>query len=94
MAEGIVHIAGPDIQVNNQLRQRCAWCGAVLVDYALERIAVPEGQDPRPATWPVSELVEVDGNASWIRPHTDGEQLPENACARIDHDVTGGKHRG
>lgn len=93
MAEGIVHIAGPWIEVGTQLRQRCAWCGAVLIDYALDRIAVPEGQDPRPATWPTGELIEVDGNASLVRPHTDGEALPANACAQIDHDVTGGKHR-
>lgn len=71
------------------IRQRCAWCGAVLLDYALDRIAVPEGQDPRPATWPVGDLVEVDGPSSAARPHRDGDQLPPSACARIDHEVTG-----
>jgi len=92
MANSIVHIAGPDVQVGDQLRQRCAWCGATLLDYDLTRIAVPEGQDPRPGTWAAGELVEVDGVASWIRPHTDGEQLPTNACAQIDHAVTGLDH--
>ncbi|MEV7805034.1 hypothetical protein AB0O28_18995 [Microbispora sp. NPDC088329] len=38
------------------------------------------------------QLIEVDGGASWVRPHTDGEELPENACARIDHEVTGAYH--
>ena len=90
-SDGVVHIAGPDVTIDNQLRQRCAWCGAVLIDYALERIAVPEGQDPRPGTWPVGALVEVDGNASWIRDHVDGELLPGNACGQIDHEVTGGR---
>lgn len=85
---GVVHIAGPDIQVNNQLRQRRTWCGAVLIDYALELIAVPIGQDPRPATWPVGELIEVDGPMSMVVPHTDGDQLPANACGQIDHDIT------
>lgn len=89
MTDSVVHIAGPDIQVGAQLRQRCAWCGAVLFDYALDRIAVPEGEDPRPGTWPVGELVEVDGPAGWVRAHVDGEPLPPNACAQIDHDVTG-----
>lgn len=91
MADSIVHIAGIDIQVNTRLRQRCAWCGAILIDYALDRIAVPEGQDPRPATWAAGELIEIDGNASWVRSHADGEQLPPNACAQIDHEVTGGR---
>ncbi|MGI5223545.1 hypothetical protein [Actinoallomurus sp. CA-142502] len=89
MAEGIVHIAGPDITVGAQLRQRCAWCGAVLLDYDLTRIAVPEGDDPRPGTWPVGALVEVAGNASWERDHVDGDPLPANACGQIDHEVTG-----
>lgn len=93
MAEGIVHIAGPDITVGHQLRQRCAWCGAVLHDYDCTRIAVLEGDDPRPGTWPVGALVEVDGNAVWIRDHVDGDPLPANACGQIDHTVTGTETR-
>lgn len=84
----VIHIAGPDITVGPLLRQRCAWCGAVLVDYDLTRIAVPIGQDPRPATWSVGALVEVDGSASWVVPHVDGEQLPADACAQLDPEVT------
>lgn len=89
MDKGVIHIAGPDIQIDTQLRQRCAWCGAVLFDYALDHIAVPEGQDSRPGTWPVGKLVEIEDNGSWVVPHIEGEQLPLNACARIDHGVTG-----
>lgn len=84
----VVHIAGPDIRVNAQLRQRCAWCGALLIDYDLERVAVPTGQDPTPATWPVGELIAVDGAASWVESHTDGDPLPDNACGAIDAEVT------
>lgn len=84
----VIHIAGPDIQVGPQLRQRCAWCGAVLLDYDLERIAVPVGQDPRPATWPAGDLVAVDGGASWVVDHKDGEELPDGACGKLDFAVT------
>jgi hypothetical protein len=84
----IVHIAGQQMRVNTQLRQRCAWCGALLIDYALDRMAVPEGQDPTPATWPGGELVEVDGGASWVVPLAEDEPLPANACARLDNGVT------
>lgn len=83
----IVHIAGPDIHVDQLLRQRCAWCGAVLMDYDLARVAVPEGQDRGIGTWPVGALVEVDGGASWITGN-EGDRLPVNACARIDPAVT------
>lgn len=84
----VVHIAGPDIRVNAQFRQRCAWCGALLIDYDLERVAVPEGQDPTPGTWPVGDLIAVDGNASWVEPHADGDPLPGNACGTLDAEVT------
>lgn len=84
----ITHIAGLHVQVGPRLRQRCGWCGATLIDYDLARIAAPEGQDPRPSTWPVGDLVTVDGNASWIVDHTDGEQLPDGTCAHFDPDVT------
>lgn len=88
-APALIHIAGPDIQVGSQLRQRCAWCGAVLIDYALERIAVPVGQDPRPGRWAPGALVAVDGGASWAVEHEDGAELPPEACAQLDHSVTG-----
>lgn len=85
---GVVHIAGPHVQVGIQLRQRCGWCGALLLDYALDRIAVPAGQDRTPATWPAGELVEVDGSATWLVPHEDGQPLPANACAQLAAEVT------
>lgn len=84
----VIHIAGPDIQVGPQLRQRCAWCGAVLNDYNLELIAVPAGQDPRPGMWPVGELVAVDGSLSYVVGHEDGAQLPEGSCGQLDPAVT------
>ena len=86
-----MHIAGNDLRVGNLLRQRCAWCGAVLVDYDLERIAVPDGQDPTPATWPIGGLVLVDGNMTTVvavAEHMDGTQLPSNACGVLDPAVT------
>jgi hypothetical protein len=84
----ITHIAGLDIQVGPHLRQRCAWCGAVLVDYDLTLTAAPEGQDPRPATWPVGRLVAVDGPAMWTVEHADGDRLPDGACAGLDPHAT------
>lgn len=85
---GVIHIAGVHVQVGPLLRQRCAWCGAMLLDYDLSDIAVPEGQDPTPATWPHGDLVWVDGNASGVYPHIDHDPLPEGACARLDPAVT------
>lgn len=88
MSAGVIHIAGVHVQVGPLLRQRCAWCGALLLDYDLERIAVPEGQDPTPATWPHGDLILVDGGVSANIPHQDGQPLPDGACAKLDPAVT------
>jgi hypothetical protein len=95
---GLVHIAGIDVQVGPLLRQRCSWCGATLLDYDLARTVSTcdercraDGCKPehhRPATWTVGSLVEVDGGASGVIPHEDGQQLPANACAQLDAEVT------
>jgi hypothetical protein len=76
----VTHIASDRITIGDQyMRQRCGWCGEVLVEYNLVRVAVPAGTDPAPAAWPPGALVTVDGHASWT---VDGNQLPEDSCAR------------
>jgi len=84
----ITHIAGHQVQVGSRLRQRCSWCGAVLCDYDLQRIAVPEGQDPTPGMWETGRLVRVDGPMSFVVEHEDGADLPPEACAVLDPEVT------
>lgn len=84
----LTHIAGAQVQVGSRIRQRCSWCGAMLCDYDLERIAVLIGQDPTPAMWETGRLIEVGGNASWQLDHEDGDEIPDSACARIDDAVT------
>lgn len=77
----VVHIAGNDITLSGRyLRQRCAWCDAVLIDLDLTRVAyviVPGEPDPKPATWPIGVLVAVDGGVSWT---VDEERLPDTFC--------------
>lgn len=84
----MTHIAGSDVTIDHRLRQRCVWCGAVLIDCDLALVAVPVGQDPTPGTWPVGALVAVDGWASWVVSHQDGDPLPDGACAHLDPEAT------
>lgn len=84
----VVHIAGAQVQVGPHLRQRCSWCGAVLIDCDLRGIAVPVGQDPTPGMWETGRLVAVDGPASYVVAHEDGAELPRGACALLDDAVT------
>lgn len=89
MSEGILHIAGLDVQVSGRMRQRCAWCGALLLDYDLETIAVPEGQEGLPGIWPFGQLVMVDGNMSvLVEFDAAAGPLPDGACAKLDPEVT------
>ena len=83
----LVHIAGPDIQVNQYLRQRCAWCGTSLIEYDLARTAVPIGTDPRPATWPIGSHVAVEGGASYTV-DVNSCKVPADSCTRLDPEVT------
>lgn len=80
------HIAGPTVTVEERwIRQRCAWCGYILANYDLDRVAVPIGQTGAPGTWPDGAIVMVDGNASWVvePPVLDAPTpLSEDSCAR------------
>lgn len=89
MTDGIVHIGGDTITLfGRYMRQRCGWCGVVLVEYDLENTAVPVGQEGPPATFRAGALVLVDGNMmAEIDPEmiaeADGAEvakLPENSC--------------
>lgn len=87
-----IHIAGLDIKIEpNLLRQRCAWCGATLLDYNLDRVAVvngPEEDATEPATWPIGALIARNGAVSWIVDHEGGDKLPAGSCALLDPEVT------
>lgn len=80
----VTHLAGLEVVIGNRYyRQRCSWCGQELVDYDVALIAVPVGQDPTPAFWPVGSLVRQAG-ALWtvVEPDVRDEatQTPEDAC--------------
>lgn len=75
----MVHIAGLDLTIEGRyLRQICAWCGEVLLDYDLTRCASMDGSPP--AMFKVGVLVEVDGN---MRSVIEGP-LPDNACSVLE----------
>lgn len=84
----VVHIAGLHVQVGPMMRQRCAWCGAVIIDYDLTGTAVPVGQDPHPAVWPLGGVVAMEGVATWLVDHQEGQPLPNGSCVSVDPSVT------
>jgi hypothetical protein len=85
-APAIVHIAGLDVRVGNRLRQRCAWCGAMIDDYDLRLVATTDGNGP--GTWPVGALIARDGGMTYVMEHDDGADIPSQCCAALDPSVT------
>lgn len=76
----VTHIAGLVLEIGVYIRQRCAWCGAELINVDVTRVAIqtPEdGSEPTIATWPVGAQIRVDGAASYV---VEGNQLPEDSC--------------
>lgn len=80
----VTHIAGEHVVISDRyMRQRCAWCGDVLLEYDLARVAVPVGQPGLPATWSVGSVVRVEGNMSHsVELDATHPVLPDDACAR------------
>lgn len=82
---GVTHIAGDCLVICNIfMRQRCSWCGIILLEYDLRLVAGLVGQDPLPGRWTPGVFVRVDGHVSAVieDPQTiDGDvQLPTDCC--------------
>lgn len=84
-----IHIAGQQVDIGGRyLRQRCSWCGAVLIDYDLAmmgEVIRPEEPTP-PPMWEVGRLVLCDGPLSTLVEHKDGERLPSASCVTVELD--------
>jgi hypothetical protein len=89
MNTAIVHFVGPDIRIDDKrMRQRCAWCGTLLLEYDLDRIQVPVGQRQGMARFEVGTLLEVYEGMRQLISHKPGDKLPPNTCAELDDEVT------
>jgi hypothetical protein len=88
----VIHIAGLDVVVGTQLRQRCAWCGAIIDDKDLRGLAValqPGETEAAPyPSWPIGALIGRMDGATYVIDHPDGEVLPDGCCAKLDPAVT------
>lgn len=84
-----IHIAGTYIGMGPRLRQRCGWCGAMLIDndIDLNRIA-PDGL-VEVSFYEVGRLVAfTDAGDSWIVTRDENEPLPPTCCMSLDAEAT------
>lgn len=92
----VVHLSGATVFVGTVMRQRCAWCGALLIDddLATMQVAVVAGEEPRPPSgFEENTFVAVEGDdrstkVMWAVPPPPDRRLPEGACAALDPAVT------
>lgn len=96
----VSHIAGPPITMTSVSRgllqrQRCLWCGALILELELESICVqlpPDGSPPKPpATWTPGGIVRLSGTnpkVSELIEIGDEDLLPDDHCGNIDFAVT------
>lgn len=90
----MTHIAAAPLDARGRLRQRCGWCGALLVEYPVTGIT----DRSRLETFPIAGWVRILETAgqryATVLPteqHPDFPSrvdIPVDACLQIDPDVT------
>jgi hypothetical protein len=88
----IIHFAGPICTFGTISRQRCQWCGALIQEYDLERVAIQESsRPPERQGKPVEPselgwwggLVSVDGNWMAAVDEPLDQKAPERSCMML-----------
>jgi hypothetical protein len=83
----VAHMAGIHVSIGGRCVQRCAWCGAILVDATPPRILGPDGEKPVVEVYPpgthVRIVVHPDGRVE-LDPFED-RTLPPDSCHRLSH---------
>jgi len=79
----VTHIAGIDVEVQGRfLRQRCSWCGEILIDEDYANIAMP-GEWKKPGHFEIGRLVRVHAGNPKHQEVLGDETLPDDACAAV-----------
>jgi len=79
----VTHIAGIDVEVQGRfLRQRCSWCGEILIDEDYAMTAMP-GEWKKPGHFEVGRLVRVHAGNPKHQEVLDEVTLPDDACAVV-----------
>jgi hypothetical protein len=87
------HIAGPQVTIGMRVRQRCAWCGAIISDIDLTMVSVPtadldENGGWKPGRWDGLVRITERFPQAFEKVEDNGLTPPEDACGHIDDEVT------
>jgi hypothetical protein len=99
---GVIHFAGAALRAVSIIRQRCAWCGALISETDLDRVAWQVGEDGQNAENP---FINDDGTPKdqwqglvWVSdgnpriqiavPHSADGTIPVGSCMDLEPEVT------
>lgn len=96
MSGHLVHLVGPPLRAGDVIRQRCAWCGALIDEYDLTRVAIPEGDPPlvhedgTPCGGWTGLVAVAEGSPTvkWAVENPPDGRMPEDSCMALDPEVT------
>lgn len=92
MTTSMTHVAGLAIDVEGYVRQRCAWCSQVILEYDLSyrgNHPAPANGYRAPSTWDAGTLVRLLDDAGSMRVEQDpADPAPEDACLRLSPEAT------
>lgn len=86
MSKGIVHLAGPVVQLDHRIIQRCLICGQKVLDSQEHKLeAFVMGSNVGVFTYAINSWVEVRENSSSVVGNSFGNafrvcDLPSNSC--------------
>jgi hypothetical protein len=95
VTDEIIHFAGQTMTFGRVTRQRCLWCGALIQEYDLDSIAMPEARrEPERRGKPIEAeelgwwtgLVAVSGTNPVMRSAVDDPadgNAPERSCMML-----------
>lgn len=92
----IVHLAGLKVSYEAYERQRCSWCGAILIDRDLRTISVQvvPGEEPGPLpfwevnAWIATENPDNQGGTAWVLEDHEPNKAPADSCLKLPVEAT------
>lgn len=99
----VSHLSGPAITFGPQVRQRCVWCGFIIEDTDLTRVAVmlnEDGSTPPWSSFPEHKFLRITGNGGFrgtsvvsedelFGDEDDSVRVPDDCCMRLPAELTG-----
>jgi hypothetical protein len=84
MTDTVTHVAGPVVEIDGRIVQRCACCGEKLADNLNCAMPLnPDGTPPAFPTWTQKALVQIEGNRMSVIGEFGTDEIPHDFCLAL-----------